>query len=72
MKKTFDFSSLANKDFKEFILALLLKNLGFVNRDVKNPKPLKLALSLIITAPTILGSNEKITLLTNAKELGII
>lgn len=62
--KEFDF--VFNEDFKEdsvreFIISPLLKELGFMNRDSKNPKPLELALSLKITAPTILGSNEKIT-----------
>ena len=62
----FDFTALENKDFKEdsvreFILAPLLQKLGFVNRNLENPKPLELALSLKITTPTILGSNEKIT-----------
>ncbi|WP_104722402.1 DNA methyltransferase [Helicobacter mesocricetorum] len=64
--ESLNFSGLDNKDFKEdsvreFIIAVLLKELGFVDRDLKNPKPLELALSLKITSPTILGSNEKIT-----------
>lgn len=62
----FDFTALENKDFKEdsvreFILVPLLQKLGFVNRNLENPKPLELALSLKITTPTILGSNKKIT-----------
>lgn len=62
--KEFDF--VFNEDFKEdsvreFIIAPLLQKLGFVNRNLENPKPLELALSLKITSPTITGSNEKIT-----------
>lgn len=62
--KEFDF--VFNEDFKEdsvreFILAPLLQKLGFVKRNLENPKPLELALSLKITSPTITGSNEKIT-----------
>ena len=62
----FNFSLLDNKNFKEdsvreFIIAPFLNKLGFVHRDSRNPQPLELALSLKITSPTILGSNEKIT-----------
>ena len=44
MKSAFDFLSLENEDFKEdsvreFILAPLLQKLGFVNRNLENPKP---------------------------------
>ncbi|MGI0406763.1 DNA methyltransferase [Helicobacter himalayensis] len=64
---TFDFKILENKDFKEdsvreLLIAPFLKALGFHLRDIKNPKALEMTLSQKITSPTILGSNEKITL----------
>ncbi|TLD81272.1 hypothetical protein LS70_008260 [Helicobacter sp. MIT 11-5569] len=68
---TFDFSNFENAEFKEnfkedsvreLLIAPLLDKLGFIMRDFKNPKPLEIVRSLKITSPTILGSNEKITL----------
>ncbi|MDE7173508.1 MAG: type I restriction enzyme HsdR N-terminal domain-containing protein [Helicobacter sp.] len=63
----FDFALLENEDFKEdsvreAILTPLLRELGFVDRKLHNPRPLELARSLKITSPTIVGSNEKIIL----------
>lgn len=67
---TFDFKILENEDFKEdsvreFIIAPLLKQLDFVLKDSKQSQKnskLEMVLSLRLTSPTILGSNEKITL----------
>lgn len=61
----FDFSKLQEKDFKEdsvreFIIAPLLKALGFVLKDSTESK-LEMVLSLKLTSPTITGSNGKIT-----------
>ncbi len=66
---TFDFKTLENKDFKEdsvreFIIAPLLEQLGFVLKDSKQSQKnskLEMVLSLKLTSPTITGSNEKIT-----------
>lgn len=62
---TFDFKTLENKDFKEdsvreFIIAPLLEQLGFVFKDSTESR-LEMVLSLKLTSPTITGSNEKIT-----------
>ena len=62
---TFDFKTLENKDFKEdsvreFIIAPLLEQLGFVFKDSTESR-LEMVLSLKLTSPTITGSNKKIT-----------
>ncbi|STQ85945.1 hypothetical protein LS73_002055 [Helicobacter muridarum] len=73
---TFDFQALEDENFKEdsvreLLIAPLLKELGFVLKDSKESgnkskeinkdSKLEMALSLKLTSPTILGSNEKIT-----------
>ena len=62
---TFDFSALENEDFKEdsvreFVIAPLLKELGFVLKDDKNPRKLEMILSKRERADFKIGSNKKI------------
>lgn len=60
-----DFSALENEDFKEdsvreFVVAPLLKELGFVLKDDKNPRKLEMILSKRERADFKIGSNKKI------------
>ncbi|MDE7317627.1 MAG: type I restriction enzyme HsdR N-terminal domain-containing protein [Helicobacter sp.] len=62
---TFDFSALENEDFKEdsvreFVVAPLLKELGFVLKDDKNPRKLEMILSKREKVNFQIGSNKKI------------
>lgn len=62
---TFDFSALENEDFKEdsvreFVIAPLLKELGFVLKDNKNPRKLEMILSKREKVNFQIGSNKKI------------
>ena len=65
MSETFDFSALENADFKEdsvqgFIIVPLLIKLGFVHKDDKNPKKLKMLLSQRQKTEFKIGSNKDI------------
>lgn len=63
MLENFDFSLLENEDFKEdsvrsFIIAPLLKALGFVVKNNKKPNPLEISLSKTLKTQIQIGSNK--------------
>ncbi|MCX2682912.1 DNA methyltransferase [Campylobacter sp. MIT 21-1685] len=63
--KSFDFSSLENKDFKEdsvreFILARLLQQLDFKPKVETSHRRLEIVLSQTLHFPSVIGSNKKI------------